>query len=705
MPRSSRLAALVCSGVLLVLSALSTAQAAPVVHVVRRGDSLSAIAARYHVSQARIREWNDLTTSRILVGQRLELWPTDPGATEYVVRRGDSLSAIAVSFGVKVDDLKQLNGLRTDQIRVGQRLRLRPDSSTRHHVVRRGDNLSELALRYGTTVARIKTLNHLRGDTIRPGQKLTVNTPADDDEAPLVYVVRPGDTLSQIAQRHEVGLRLLRRLNGLQGDVIRPGQKLQLRPSALEEGVHVVQAGETLSGIAGRYQIKLSELRQINDITGSRILVGEKLRLRSTPRATHIVERGDALWEIARAYGTTVAELKELNGLTSNRIYPGQELALNVTRAEQYGEYLVKTGDYLGHIARLHQMSVAELRSLNGLAGSVIHPGDRLKVRPFLGRNWLKPSEIDWDSLKLSLSGARRIAAGNGPYYYSAPKAGQQRSKTYYEGHPSSPLTMYRRGSTLWKAFEQRVGQLGRLSNSLDGWRIVLDPGHGGLDPGAVAAAIDGNGNKLYVTEDEYVYDVALRVYVLLRLHGARVWTTLLSPNHLIRQSSPTTATFVNEKNEVYNSYEHNKSNRRDDWPSGGNLNTRVRIARKALAGAPRGRRIFLSFHGDIDSRAPEAPLVLYYTSRSGKRRDLASRGFARSLLPLLGAGARTRGQALGVLRDNPADYKVLFELRNMAYRDHVWALRFEELRQRDAEKVVQGILEFARERNLSARR
>jgi len=55
---------------------------------------------------------------------------------------------------------------------------------------------------------------------------------------------------------------------------------------------------------------------------------------------------------------------------------------------------------------------------------------------------------------------------------------------------------------------EQRVGQLGRLSNRLDGWHFVLDPGHGGLDPGAVAAAVDGNDNNLYVTEDEYVYDV-----------------------------------------------------------------------------------------------------------------------------------------------------------------------------------------------------
>ena len=74
-------------------------------------------------------------------------------------------------------------------------------------------------------------------------------------------------------------------------------------------------------------------------------------------------------------------------------------------------------------------------------------------------------------------------------------------------------------------------------------------------------------------------------------------------------------------------------------------------------------------------------------------------------MIPAWGAGARRRGQSLGVLRDNPADFKVLFELRNMAYRDHVWALRFEQLRHRDAEKVVKGILDFVRSRSLSARR
>ena len=81
-----------------------------------------------------------------------------------------------------------------------------------------------------------------------------------------------------------------------------------------------------------------------------------------------------------------------------------------------------------------------------------------------------------------------------------------------------------------------------------------------------------------------------------------------------------------------------------------------------------------------------------------------ASRSFARALLPSLGAGARSRGQSLAVLRHNPASVKVLVEVCNLAYVDHAWALRFEQHRQREAEKVVRGVLDYVRRKRLAKR-
>ena len=709
----------------------------PLVHTVKKGDTLSGIAKDYRVSLAQIYRWNNLRNEQIRGGQHLNIWLPAQKNDWYRVRTGDNLSQIATRFSIPVRLLKNLNKLNNDTIRPDQKLRLHAaddpatpkkkntQTAQKAHTVRLGENLSQIAATYHLPLAQLKNLNKLKGNIIQPGQKLIVKTqtrpatkahhqdarparttnsnpPPTSPDEPRKYTVRPGDTLSQIALRFDVGLSLLRQLNHLTNDTIQPGQKLRLRPSPLEEAVHVVKAGETLSAIALRYRVKIAELHRLNGLADDRILVGQKLRLKEVSSATHIVERGDALWEIARAYGTNVDQLKELNGLSSNRIYPGQELKLSGAPAARLATYNVQPGDYLGQIARLHQMSVAEITRINNLQGSVIHSGDKIKVRPM---RWLELSEIDWDALQVSRTGMRKIPLGNGPYYNTRPRNARQLSKTYYEGHPHSPRRTYRQAARLWNDFERKVESLGRLSDQLEGWHIVLDPGHGGLDPGAVVPTLDGNGKELFVVEDEYVFDIALRVYVLLRLHGAQATMTLLSPNHLIRHNERPTLTFVNEKNEVYNSAAHNQTDKRSDWPRGGNLSTRVQIARNAFANTRPGRRVFLSFHADIDPNAPEVPLVLFYQSSNGKRLDSTSRQFARSLLPALGAGARVRGQGLGVLRNNPADVKVLIELRNMAYRDHVWALRFEQLRHRDAEKVVRGLLDYTGHSALSVRR
>jgi len=623
----------------------------------------------------------------------------------HVVRGGETLSGIALSYEVSVEELRQWNGLSGDRIFPGQRLEVRPPAPPTSYVVRSGDTLSEIASQSRVPLSALRRLNGIYKDRIYPGQELKLAVSPEKETAPeeaFEYVVQKGDSLSAIARRFDTGMELLRQLNRLKGDRIYPGQRLQLRPSSLDEAVHIVRPGDTLSSIALKYQTTVSELATLNDIEGSRIFVGQELRLKATRAHIHIVERGDALWEIADAYGMSVRELKRLNGLSSDRIYPGQELKLSPTQAVPYAVYTVKAGDYLGRIARLHQMSVSELRNLNNMRGYVIHPGEKLRVNPILRseRDRLKLREIDWDNLVHVSCNLDRITDGSGPYYGHGPQAQQQVHADYFEGPRLSLWKTYQQARTLFCAFEQKIDRLGRLSQGLKGWHIVLDPGHGGLDPGAVVENLDGNGDKVYVVEHEYVYDVALRVYVLLRLHGATVTVTVLSPNHLIRGSDPPTRTFVNEKNEVYNCEAYNRQNRATNWPRGGsngNLSYRVNIAATAFKDTAKHRRMFLSIHADIDYRSPEAPLVIYYKSRNGRYEDLPSKKFAQSMLPSLGAGAYARGQNLGVLRNNPAGVKVVFEVRNLAYTDHAWALRFEELRQRDAEKIVRGVLNYAR--------
>ncbi|MEN8006518.1 MAG: LysM peptidoglycan-binding domain-containing protein [Candidatus Krumholzibacteriota bacterium] len=562
------------------------------------------------------------------------------------------------------------------------------------HKVKRGQNLTVIAHRHDVTVQEIRDWNKLRSDELAIGQRLRI--PRKDTE---LYIVRLGDTLTDIADRNDLPLSLLRKLNGITGSRIYVGQQLKLQPTPLDEAVHVVRRGESLTEIGRQFGLTVAELKRINDLTGNRIFVGQKLRLRDAGKTVHIVESGDALWEIAQGYGISVTELKRLNNMKSDRIYPGQELRLSAAAAKRTSVYKVNKGDNLTEIARLHQMSLRELRDLNGISGSVIHPGQNLRVRPMPGLGGKASSRqtasgLDWSVVNVPVRGVYRIQAANGPYYYEAPKAKYQKHSNYFEESSISPPVAYRHARLLWESFEKEVAGMGRVGNRLAGWHFVLDPGHGGIDPGTTVRAKDSEGKTFTIVEDEYVYDIALRVYVLLKLNGADVTLTLLSPNHLLRQNSPASRTFVHDRNEVINSASWNKRDRPEAWPKGNqkHLDARVNVAKRAFKGVPKNRQVFLSFHADNVPALGEAVSLLYFKNRHGT--DTVSRELARKLLPALGAGARMKGQNLGVLRTNPAQYKLLVELRNLAYEDHIWAIRYDKLRQRDAEKVVKALLD-----------
>lgn len=97
--------------------------------------------------------------------------------------------------------------------------------------------------------------------------------------------------------------------------------------------VHRVRRGETLSHIARRYGVSLALLRSANAEVNPRALqIGERIRVpaggsRAGSWTTYRVRRGDTLWDIARAHGVSVAEIRSWNGI-GNRIYPGQRLRL-----------------------------------------------------------------------------------------------------------------------------------------------------------------------------------------------------------------------------------------------------------------------------------------------------------------------------------------------------------------------------------------
>ncbi|MEO0509017.1 MAG: LysM peptidoglycan-binding domain-containing protein [Verrucomicrobiota bacterium] len=99
----------------------------------------------------------------------------------YVVKRGDTLGQIAQQFGVSTHSLKQANNISGDLIQIGQKLTIPSGGlaesaaqTMSHHIVGRGDTLGAIAIRYGVTVNELKIHNGLNNDVIRIGQKLNI---------------------------------------------------------------------------------------------------------------------------------------------------------------------------------------------------------------------------------------------------------------------------------------------------------------------------------------------------------------------------------------------------------------------------------------------------------------------------------------------------------------------------------------------------
>ncbi len=149
-------------------------------------------------------------------------------------------------------------------------------------------------------------------------------------------------------------------------------------------GYYRVRRGDNLSVIADRLGVNVSDLKRINGIRGSKILVGQKLKYRTSGSVVHYrVKRGDNLTEIARRYKVSVSQLKSMNNLRSNRIYIGQKIKVVTDRAPSsiaFKKYRVRRGDNLTAIARRFNTSIGQIKTVNSIRGSALYAGQVIKI-------------------------------------------------------------------------------------------------------------------------------------------------------------------------------------------------------------------------------------------------------------------------------------------------------------------------------------
>ena len=145
------------------------------------------------------------------------------------------------------------------------------------------------------------------------------------------YIVKKGDSLWSIAKANNTTVDNLKNINNLSTNLLSIGQKLLL--SATQENTadneyYIVISGDTLYGIARRFNISVNDLKNANKLTTDFLSIGQKLYIPSNNNFYTVVA-GDTLYAIARKFNTTVDKIKNLNGLTSNIIAIGQQLKIS----------------------------------------------------------------------------------------------------------------------------------------------------------------------------------------------------------------------------------------------------------------------------------------------------------------------------------------------------------------------------------------
>lgn len=293
---------------------------------VRKGDTISEIAERYHISIAELRNWNNLKSNRINYGQTLKIFTS--GATDsYVesttsskgnvsyhkIKKGETIGGIAETYKVSASNIRKWNNITGNKIIAGTTLKIYSDSSPKldndidshpteltsesiTHQIQPGETIIGISESYGVSIDDIKRWNNLGSSKIIAGKTLILYTNGNNDNtsnttiaenksSSSTHKVKRGETISGIAEKYHVSIASLKKLNDMTDNTIIIGEELQIPQSGgvsnqlSDDGYHTVENGETLYSIAIKYHTSVQKIKKINNLSSSKIIVGQKLKV------------------------------------------------------------------------------------------------------------------------------------------------------------------------------------------------------------------------------------------------------------------------------------------------------------------------------------------------------------------------------------------------------------------------------------------
>ena len=245
-----------------------------------------------------------------------------------------------------LEELKNLNPQYRHDIIPGE---------SREYILRIPYEYTNAFIEYEDSVYRHKAEEYFNPVTIKK-----IKDGADGER--IVYRVKNGDYLGRIASRHRCTVAQIKRWNNLSSNNIRVDQRLiiyrggsssssassspaNVQPSseapASGGNTYTVKSGDTLSGIASKNGVTVSQLKEWNGLSGNNIKVGQKLKVKagqtSQPAAssasgdyiTYTVKSGDSFYSIAKNYsGVSAQNIMDFNGLTSSKLKPGMKIKI-----------------------------------------------------------------------------------------------------------------------------------------------------------------------------------------------------------------------------------------------------------------------------------------------------------------------------------------------------------------------------------------
>ncbi|MCX6277001.1 MAG: LysM peptidoglycan-binding domain-containing protein [Bacteroidetes bacterium] len=235
-------------------------------------------------------------------------------------------------------------GLASDSL---ERLIFKNYRDSELYTVKSGETVTSIAKKFNMTTSELKSLNGLKKNSIKPSKKILVYSKPKDNkrggEITSKYVPQPIQKDSAAGANIAAG----------KSEPSAPEQKPS--SSSLDEKpkmVYIVKSGESIALIAQKCGCTSNDLIKWNNLKNQTVLVGQKLKVASTcapttsgkktnsktssaktastaKPASYTIQAGDNLWEIADRYNVTVSQIKSLNGLKNNsRLSPGQKIKI-----------------------------------------------------------------------------------------------------------------------------------------------------------------------------------------------------------------------------------------------------------------------------------------------------------------------------------------------------------------------------------------